>query len=129
MKIENHINENKWQLIDSKTNEILDTTVENINSKVINEEIFYKKNPLQDLIDRDSKLPKSLSLGLILAITGHSFWNGSSFLVDYLLNKYIINIIISTVLNLFWILILIGGLMIIGRIILQNVILLPDKMV
>ena len=129
LKIENNVNENKWQLIDSKTNEILDTTVENINPREINKEIFYKKIPPQDLIDEDSKLPKSLLLGLIFAITGHSFWNGSSFLVDYLLNKYIINIIISTVLNLFWILILIGGLMIIGRIILQNVILLPDKMV
>ena len=129
LKIENSVNENKWQLIDSKTNEILDTTVEKINPRAINEEIFYRKIPPQHLIVGDSILPKSLSLGLILAITGHSFWNGSSFLVDYLLNKFIINIIISTILNLFWILILIGGLMLIGRIILQNVILLPDKMV
>ena len=129
LKIENSVNENKWQLIDSKTNEILDTTVENINPREINKEIFYKKTPPQDLIIEDSKLPKSLLLGLIFAITGHSFWNGSSFLVDYLLNKFIINVIISTILNLFWILILIVGLMLIGRIILQNVILLPDKMV
>ena len=129
LKIENSVNENKWQLIDSKTNEILDTTVEKINPRAINEEIFYRKIPPQHLIVGDSILPKSLSLGLILAITGHSFWNGSSFLVDYLLNKFIMNIIISTILNLFWILILIGGLMLIGRIILQNVILLPDKMV
>ena len=60
LKIENNVNENKWQLIDSKTNEILDTTVENINPREINKEIFYKKIPPQDLIDEDSKLPKSL---------------------------------------------------------------------
>ena len=124
--------ENKWQLINSRTNEIIDTTINNSNSsRELNEnnELFYLKQEEQEIIKGESKLPKSLGLGLILAIVGHSFWNGSSFLVDYFGNKFTTNIIISTISSLLWIIILISGLLLIGRLILQNVRLLPDKMV
>ena len=124
--------ENKWQLINSRTNEIIDTTINNSNSsRELNEnnELFYLKQEEQEIIKGESKLPKSLGLGLLLAIVGHSFWNGSSFLVDYFGNKFTTNIIISTISSLFWIIILISGLLLIGRLILQNVRLLPDKMV
>ena len=124
--------ENKWQLINSRTNEIIDTTINNSNSsRELNEnnELFYLKQEEQEIIKGESKLPKSLGLGLLLAIVGHSFWNGSSFLVDYFANQVTTNIIISTISSLFWIIILISGLLLIGRLILQNVRLLPDKMV
>jgi RsiW-degrading membrane proteinase PrsW (M82 family) len=124
--------ENKWQLINSRTNEIIDTTIDNNNSsRELNEnnELFYLKEEENEIIKGDSKLPKSLGLGLLLAIVGHSFWNGSSFLVDYFANKFTTNIIFSTISSLFWIIILISGMLLIGRLILQNVRLLPDKMV
>ena len=124
--------ENKWQLINSRTNEIIDTTIENNNSsRELNEnnELFYLKQEEKEIIKGDSKLPKSLGLGLLLAIVGHSFWNGSSFLVDYFANQVTTNIIISTISSLFWIIFLISGMLLIGRLILQNVRLLPDKMV
>ena len=124
--------DNKWQLIDSKTNEIIETTIENEDrSRELDEnnELFYKKEDSPDLFEINSKLPHSLQIGLIMAIIGHSFWNGSSFLVDYILKITTTNVIISTISSLFWIILLISGLLLIGKIILENVRLLPDKMV
>ena len=126
-----NILENKWQLIDSKTNEIIETTndfEESIELNVTENIIFFKKE--EEISEyKSNNLPQTLSLGLILAIVGHSFWNGSSFLIDYLLNKVTENIIISTIGSLLWILILISGLLLIGKLIVNNVKLLPDKMV
>ncbi|MED5272069.1 MAG: PrsW family glutamic-type intramembrane protease [Candidatus Thermoplasmatota archaeon] len=131
----NHKNEkileNKWQLIDSKTNEIIETTnniEESIELNVTENIIFFKKE--EEISEQKSNnLPETLSLGLTLAIVGHSFWNGSSFLIDYLLNNVTENIIISTIGSLLWIFILISGLLLIGKLIVKNVKLLPDKMV
>ena len=126
-----NILENKWQLIDSKTNEIIETTnnfKESIELNVTENIIFFKKE--EEIPEyKSNNLPQTLSLGLILAIVGHSFWNGSSFLIDYLLNNVTENIIISTIGSLLWILILISGLLLIGKLIVKNVKLLPDKMV
>ena len=132
LKLENENSiENKWQLIDSKTNEIIETTNKIEESIELNETentIFFKKE--EEISEfKSNNLPQTLSLGLILAILGHSFWNGSSFLIDYLFKNITENIIISTIGSLLWILILISGLLLIGKLIVNNVKLLPDKMV
>jgi len=128
---ENTIKENKWQLIDSKTNEILETTIENKNNsrEIENHENLFIIKKDEEVSSSTNNLPNNLSFGLILAIIGHSFWNGSSFLVDYMSRTITSNIIISTIASILWIMILISGLLLIGRFILKNVILLPDKMV
>ncbi|HJM44972.1 MAG TPA: PrsW family glutamic-type intramembrane protease, partial [Candidatus Poseidoniaceae archaeon] len=128
---ENTIKENKWQLIDSKTNEILETTIENKNDsrEIENHENLFIIKKDEEVSSSTNNLPNNLSFGLILAIIGHSFWNGSSFLVDYMSRTITSNIIISTIASILWIMILISGLLLIGRFILKNVILLPDKMV
>ena len=124
-------NENLWQLIDSKTKEIIDSTIENENtSREItgNENISFVKQT--EVFQNDENyLPKSIGIGLILAICGHSFWNGSSFFVEYIFAKMGLNLLISTFGMILWITMLVGGLLLIGRFILQNVRLLPDNMV
>ena len=122
---------NLWQLIDSKTKEIIDSTIENENTSrelTGNENILFVKQN-ENFQNNDNYLPKSIEMGLILAIIGHSFWNGSSFFIDYVFVKMEVNMLISTIASLFWIIILISGLLLIGRFILQNVRLLPDNMV
>jgi len=124
-------NENLWQLVDSKTNEIIETTIETErNSEEISENILIiRKEDHEVFQNNENKLPKSIAAGLFLAILGHSFWNGSSFFVDYLFSNLGVDLIISTIASLLWIIMLITGLLLIGRFILQNVRLLPDNMV
>ena len=121
---------NNWQLIDSKTNKIIETTIQEKNeTRIIGEEgnIIFQK--FEEDKNKTSKLPKNILICLLFAIIGHSFWNGSSYAVDYYSTKVTSNIIFSTSISLIWITILITSLLILGKLILKNVILLPDKMV
>ncbi len=133
-RILNNNNQNyeisNWQLIDSKTNEIIETTLKNDKDALPFEDNFSTavKN-VQNLEKNSSKLPKNVIFCTTLAILGHSFWNGSSFVVDYFSNEHISNIAFSTLTSLVWITFLITSLFILGKLILKNVILLPDKMV
>jgi len=123
--------ENKWQLIDSKTKKVIQTTIEDKDdSREIKEQdsILYLKKG-EELQNITNNLPSNLGIGLILAIIGHSFWNGSSFFVEYLFIKNTTNVVYSTMGSLLWIMVLISGLLVVGRFIVQNVKLLPDKMV
>jgi len=121
---------NNWQLIDSKTNKIIETTIQEENeTRIIGEEgnIIFQK--FEEDKNKTSKLPKNILICLLFAIIGHSFWNGSSYAVDYYSTKVTSNVIFSTSISLIWITILITSLLILGKLILKNVILLPDKMV
>lgn len=119
---------NKWQLIDSKTKEVIDTTIDE-KKDFREQENFTPQNNPEYLQSSTNNLPSNLGVGLMLAIIGHSFWNGSSFLVDYIFTKITENVYLSVIGSLLWIIILISCLLLIGRFIIQNVILLPDKMV
>ena len=124
-------NENVWQLIDSKTKEIIDSTIENENTAreiISNENILFVKQD-EYFQNNENYLPKSIGVGLILAMCGHSFWNGSSFFVEYIFMKMGANVLISTLTSILWVGIMISGLLLLGRFILQNVRLLPDNMV
>ena len=123
--------ENKWQLIDSKTKKVIQTTIEDKDeSREIKEQdsILYLKKG-EELQNITNNLPSNLGIGLMLAIIGHSFWNGSSFFVEYLFIKNTTNVVYSAMGSLLWIMVLISGLLLVGRFIVQNVKLLPDKMV
>jgi RsiW-degrading membrane proteinase PrsW (M82 family) len=118
-----------WQLIDSKTNEVIETTLKNENNVTSIENNFGMVHESENIKITQSKLPKNIFFCLFLAIFGHSFWNGSSYLVDYYSTKLVSEILFSTLISIIWIILLITSLFILGKVILRNVILLPDKMV
>ena len=65
------------------------------------------------------------TVGISLAIIGHSFWNGSSWMVSKLVSGQ--SLAVELVVTLAWIVILIGGLWFIGRQILASVMHLPAR--
>ena len=69
------------------------------------------------------RLPKNPVIGLSLAIIGHAFWNGSSWLVSYLFSDS--DPAVFAIAYLSWIVLLIIGLWLIGREILASVKHLP----
>ena len=113
------------------TEKVIQTTIEDKDdSREIKEQdsILYLKKG-EELQNITNNLPSNLGIGLMLAIIGHSFWNGSSFFVEYLFIKNTTNVVYSALGSLLWIMVLISGLLLVGRFIVQNVKLLPDKMV
>ena len=69
-------------------------------------------------------LPQTPLVGLLLAMMGHAFWNGSSWLVGFLFED--MDIVVQIIASLSWIVILVIGLWIIGREILAAVMHLPS---
>ena len=69
-------------------------------------------------------LPRTPLLGLPIAMMGHAFWNGSSWLVNWMFSD--MSIVVQVFASLAWMVILIAGLWIIGREILAAVMHLPS---
>ena len=53
-------------------------------------------------------MPKTISMGLVLAMLGHGLWNGSSWTVAYLLAES--ESFLSAILQLAWLLVMIVAL-------------------
>ncbi|MDP6906215.1 MAG: PrsW family glutamic-type intramembrane protease [Candidatus Thalassarchaeaceae archaeon] len=71
-------------------------------------------------------LPKSPALGLLLAMLGHAFWNGSSIVVDFVALQQGMGEIGRVILQLMWIVFLVIGVLLIGMGLLSSVRDAPD---
>ena len=64
-------------------------------------------------VDKVWNLPRNPSVGISLAILGHALWNGSSWFVSWLFLEQ--DIAVQVIASLFWIVVMIVTLWIIGR--------------
>ena len=110
-----HDNTN-WMLIDANSGQALPTRDQNERGVI--------QRWLDIPADKAWPLPKSPPLALLWAITAHSLWNGSSWLVSYLFrNSDDVTNLLATII---WTLFLISMLWFVGRHILASVKHLPD---
>lgn len=107
-----------WMVYDSNTGMVVS---EKKDSSFMSNTI---SNWLDKPVQKTWQLPKNPIVGISIAIIGHSFWNGSSWLVSYLFRDF--DILVGFIATLVWILVLIGGLWYIGREILSSVKHLPS---
>lgn len=107
--------ESSWVVIDSKSGQIIQQQT-NETSKI--------KQWLNKPSEQTWNLPKNPIVAIMLAILGHSFWNGSSWLISWLFEDS--NILIQVVVTLGWLVFLIAGLWYIGRQVLASVLHLPS---
>ena len=106
--------DSSWVVIDSTSGEIVHEQSK-VNSKI--------KLWLDKPKDKSWDLPKKPIVGVSLAILGHSFWNGSSWLISWFFEDS--SILIQVTITLGWLVFLIGGLWYIGRQVLASVLHLP----
>jgi RsiW-degrading membrane proteinase PrsW (M82 family) len=108
-----------WMIFDSSSGQIM-RHQENVSLMQVK-----IRNWLYKPFDRVWKLPMSPLLGIALAISGHSFWNGSFWLVAKLTEDS--DIVVQTVVSLIWMVVLVLGLWFIARQILASVMHLPAR--
>ena len=106
--------ESSWVVIDSKSGQIIQQQTSE-TSKI--------KQWLNKPSEQTWNLPKNPIVAIMLAILGHSFWNGSSWLISWLFEDS--NMLIQVVVTLGWLVFLIAGLWYIGRQVLASVLHLP----
>ena len=68
-------------------------------------------------------VPKTILFGIFWAIFGHMFWNGSSFIISFLLAGY--DEILIVIVELLWIVVMISLLWIVGKQVLQTALSSP----
>ena len=71
-------------------------------------------------------LPKHPILGLILAIFGHAFWNGSSIAIGYWSESRGMGLAAQVILQLGWICLLVAGVLLLGRGLMASIRDAPD---
>jgi len=108
----------KWVVFDGSTGQVIDSERE------ISPLGQTVKGWLYKPADKVWRLPRSPIIGISLAIIGHSFWNGSSWLIGWLFKDD--DILIQLLANLGWIVVMIASLWYIGRNILAAVMHLPS---
>ena len=108
-----------WMIFDSSSGQIM-RHQENVSLMQVK-----IRNWLYKPFDRVWKLPMSPLLGIALAISGHSFWNGSFWVVMKLTEDS--DIVVQTVVSLIWMVVLVLGLWFIARQILASVMHLPAR--
>ncbi|MDP6864759.1 MAG: PrsW family glutamic-type intramembrane protease [Candidatus Poseidoniaceae archaeon] len=108
-----------WMIFDSSSGQIM-RHQENVSLMQVK-----IRNWLYKPFDRVWKLPMSPLLGIALAISGHSFWNGSFWLVAKLTEDS--DIVVQIVVSLIWMVVLVLGLWFIARQILASVMHLPAR--
>ena len=108
-----------WMIFDSSSGKIM-RHQENVSLMQVK-----IRNWLYKPFDRVWKLPMSPLLGIALAISGHSFWNGSFWVVMKLTEDS--DIVVQTVVSLIWMVVLVLGLWFIARQILASVMHLPAR--
>ena len=118
-------NQNVWGLIDSKTGETIDTmgpqTSEISHALVTSTQASeYRKNEGFRILP-----PSNVFSCLILAISGHAFWNGTSVGIDLLGRSLGLGSGGVIVLSLAWVAVLITGLLIIARAVFKGIRSLP----
>ncbi len=104
-----------WVVIHSESGDIIQQQ-SNEFSKI--------KQWLNKPLEQTWTLPQKPIAGLLLAIMGHSFWNGSSWLISSLFADS--SVLIQIIITLSWLMFLIGGLWYIGRQVLASVLHLPS---
>ena len=108
-----------WVVFDSTSGEIVQ------EHQPISELSYKIKLWLHRPADKVWKLPMVPTVGILLAIAGHSFWNGSMWFVSKLVEGQ--GVVIEILVSLGWIFLLICGLWYIGRQILAAVMHLPAR--
>ena len=75
--------------------------------------------------DKTITLPRSISMGLFLAIIGHSFWSGTSFLSGYFAQMMGLGFVGEFLVSIAWTVVLVTGILFIGSRVLESVAKLP----
>ena len=109
----------KWVVFDSASGQVIQ------EHKEISDFSHKVKRWLHRPADKVWKLPMIPAVGILLAIMGHSFWNGSSWMVSELVSGQ--SLAVELLVSIAWIAILIGGLWFIGKQILASVMHLPAR--
>ena len=112
-------NNQNWMVFDSTTGEVVNTQNDLTKLGKTIRGWLYKP------YDQIWNLPRNPLTGLSIAIAGHSLWNGSSWLVSTIFSGT--EIWVQLIVNLAWILIMVGALWYVGREILASVMHLPHS--
>ena len=107
-----------WVVFDGGTGQIVNTQRELTSMGRTVRGWLYKP------FDKVWNLPRSPVTGISLAILGHAMWNGSSWIVSWLFMET--DIVVQVIASLFWIVVMIVTLWVIGREILAAVMHLPS---
>jgi len=124
-----------WVLVDRKTGQAVEyshnSMDKNTQDERIWEDLLYSYNPKIEQGDKNTRrglpLPSTPFRGVIVAILGHSFWNGTSYGVEIGANKMGIGELGTIFLSIGWIVFLVTGLLLIGSGIMAGVRNSPDK--
>ena len=113
-----HEDNTTWVVFDGATGQVVNTQRELSTMGRTVRGWLYKP------VDKVWNLPRNPSVGISLAILGHALWNGSSWFVSWLFLEQ--DIAVQVIASLFWIVVMIVTLWIIGREILAAVMHLPS---
>ena len=128
----------EWKLVDPKTGQFIEPgEVQSAGSKIDLDRVKKLLHmggdqpppQLEYAIERDERrsgipLPKHPLIGLGLAMAGHAFWNGSLTLLEWALRGGSDTVVI--VVQLCWSLVLVMGILVLGRGLLASVRSAPD---
>ena len=118
VKDNSNLDNTTWVVFDGATGQLVNTQRELSSMGKTVRGWLYKP------FDKVWNLPQNPAIGISLAIIGHALWNGSSWFVSWLFIEQ--DIVIQVVANLFWIVVMIVTLWVIGREILAAVMHLPS---
>ncbi|MDP6869288.1 MAG: PrsW family glutamic-type intramembrane protease [Candidatus Poseidoniaceae archaeon] len=114
---ENRQIQQNWMVFDSNSGQLVDV---NSSDSAISLKL---KRWLYKPVERTWSLPKEPIIGIMFAISGHSIWNGSSWIISKITED--MSLISHLIINLVWIGILISGLWFIARQVLASVLHIP----
>ncbi len=123
--------EKEWKIFDQKTGEEIQTVEKEITGGVqvlpSGVQVWTPIQPHQIMPPLlKVPLPKHPILGLILAIFGHAFWNGSSFAIGYWSESQGMGLAAQVILQLIWIVLLVTGVLLLGRGLMASIRDAPD---
>ncbi len=107
-----------WMIFDPNTGMVLEH--EQVQSSIEQTVKRWLEKPVENVI----QLPRNPLIGISIAIAGHSFWNGSLWMVSWIFMDS--SELVFVIANLAWLAILVGILWILGREILASVKHLPS---
>jgi len=121
----------EWKIFDPKTGHEIQTSEKEVTGAVqvlpSGVQVWTPVHPHQ--IQKPIlkiPLPKHPLLGLILAMIGHSFWNGSSIAIGYWAESQGVSLAGQVVLIIGWMIVLVTGVLLIGRGLMASIRDAPD---
>ncbi|MEE3082676.1 MAG: PrsW family glutamic-type intramembrane protease [Candidatus Thermoplasmatota archaeon] len=125
--------EKEWKIFDQRTGEEIQTVEKEITGGVqVLPSGVQVWTPIQSHQMKQNlqlikvPLPKHPILGLILAIFGHAFWNGSSIAIGYWSESQGMGLAAQVILQLIWIVLLVTGVLLLGRGLMASIRDAPD---